>query len=69
MDKKNKKKWVFHIKCIFLLLWGMLTIATFAGVLNYCPESFVRLCTGLLLAVNGACIYIAGRKITKENEQ
>lgn len=66
----EKKEFIYWAKIVCLFLYGMLTIVTCAGVWNYNPEGFVKLCAGLLLAANGVSIYCLAKKLKfpeKEN--
>lgn len=65
MNDKNK----LFAKMAFLFLWGMLTIVTFAGVLNYCPEAFVKWCAGIVLVMNGLIIWRYAKRLTTEYEK
>lgn len=69
MDEKNKKRWGYDLKNIAFILWGVLAVVTFAGILNYCQESFVRWCAGGLLVVNGVLIYYFAKKLNKEDKK
>lgn len=69
MNDKNKNEFAFFAKMAFLFVWGMLTIVTFAGVLNYCPEAFVKWCAGIVFAMNGIIIWRYARRLVKEHDE
>lgn len=64
----NKKEILYWAKIVCLLLYAMLTIITCAGVWNYNPEDFVKVCAGFLFAANGLSIYCLAKKLKKEDE-
>lgn len=49
-------------KRVALVLYAILTIATCAGVWNYCPEATIKVFAGLLFAANGFAIYRLWKK-------
>lgn len=53
---------------IGLFILGLLTIATCAGVWNYCPEPFVKWCAGFLFAAVGVFIFFVARRISADNK-
>lgn len=53
----NKTRLEMGALVIALVIFGMLTIVTCAGVWNYCPEVWVKWCAGGLFACNAAAIY------------
>lgn len=64
----DKKELIYWAKIVCLFLYGLLTIITCAGVWNYNPEGFVKVCAGLLFAANGISIYCLAKKLKKEDE-
>lgn len=64
MTDKNK----LFAKMAFLFVWGMLTIVTFAGVLNYCPEAVVKWCAAIVLVMNGLIIWRYAKRLTTDYE-
>lgn len=58
MDNKSRIKW--GLKTLALVLYGLLTIATCAGVWNYNPEGFIKWCALALGLCNaGVIVYLA----------
>ncbi len=64
----DKKEIIYWAKIVCLYLYAMLTIITCAGVWNYNPEGFVKVCAGFLFAANGLSIYCLAKKLKKEDE-
>lgn len=59
MNERNKLSNEQFAKNGGLFIWLMLVIIVCAGNWNYCPEGFVRWCSGILMAVNlGAIVYL-----------
>lgn len=59
MNERNKLSLEQFAKNFGLIIWLMLVIIACAGNWNYCPEGFVKVCSGLLMAVNlGAIVYL-----------
>lgn len=59
MNERNKLSHEQFAKNFGLLIWLMLVIIVCAGNWNYCPEGFVKWCSGILMAVNlGAIVYL-----------
>ena len=56
MTNDNKYRIGLGLKVIALLLWAFLTIATCAGVWNFCKETTVIIASVALLIVNGYAI-------------
>lgn len=69
MNDKNKSELAFFAKILALAVWGIISIITFAGVLNYCPEPFVKWCAGIVLVMNGIIIWRYVRRLVKEHEE
>ena len=69
MNEKNKSELAFFAKILALAVWGLISIITFAGVLNYCPESFVKWCAGIVLVMNGIIIWRYARRLVKEHDE
>lgn len=67
MNERNKIELAFFAKMAALFVWGIIAIITFAGVLNYCPEGFVKWCAGILLAINAVAIGACGWYIYKQH--
>jgi len=66
MTERNKTDLLLFAKLGVLVVWGILTIITFAGVLNYCPETFVKWCAGILLVCNGFIFWRFAKRLTDE---
>ena len=66
MTEKNKTDFIFFLKMAGLFVWGIIAIINFAGVLNYCPENFVKWCAGILLAGNAVIIYTYGKRLVAD---
>lgn len=66
MTERNKISLELFGKLAVLFVWGIVTIITFAGVLNYNPEAFVKWCAGITLAFNGTAIFLLAKKFLKE---
>ena len=49
-------------------IYALLTIATLAGVLNYCPEGAVKVFAGLLALCNAFVIYRFVKELKSERE-
>lgn len=64
--KENSVNIVKWVKVIVLALYCLLTIATCAGVWNFCPEPFVKWCAGFLFAANGFIAYLTFKWIRKD---
>jgi Pyruvate/2-oxoacid:ferredoxin oxidoreductase delta subunit len=64
----NKSRIAKGVKIIALVIYGMLTIATCAGVWNFCPERAVKLFSAALFAANGGVIWYLAKTI-KTDEQ
>ena len=69
MNDKNKSELAFFAKILALAVWGLISIITFAGVLNYCPEPFVKWCAGIVLVMNGVIIWRYARRLVKEHDE
>ena len=65
MTPENKNRMLWGAKVIALIIYVILTIATCAGVWNFCPEPFVKWCAGLLFAANGFIAYLTFKWIRK----
>lgn len=65
MNEQNKSNVAAGAKVLALVVFGLLTIATCAGVWNYCPEIFVKYLAGALFASNGFAIYKLAKKANK----
>lgn len=63
--KENNKGIVKWVKVIILALYCLLTIATCAGVWNFCKEPLVNWAAGILMAANGFIAYLAFRQVYK----
>ena len=59
--KENSVNIVKWVKVIVLALYCLLTIATCAGVWNFCKEPIVKWCAGILMAVNAVAIYVIAK--------
>jgi len=57
MTEDNKNRIAMGITVVLMVIWGLLTIATCAGVWNYCPEKSVKVFSILLMAFNGLAIW------------
>lgn len=68
MTERNKLSLVLYAKLAVLFIWGMLAIINFAGVMNYCPEAFVKWCAGILLVGNGFLIWRYGKRLVAEKD-
>lgn len=66
MTERNKLSLVLYAKLTVLFIWGALAIINFAGVMNYCPESFVKWCAAILLIGNGVLIWRYGKRLVDE---
>lgn len=66
MTERNKISLELFGKLAVLFVWGIVTIVTFAGVLNSCPEAFVKWCAGITLAFNGTAIFFLAKKFLRE---
>lgn len=64
--KKEIEMW---LKVLTIVVWGLSTIVTCAGVWNYCPETFVKVLAGVLLCSNGYALYRLGKTIKPEELQ
>ena len=64
----NKSRIAKGVKIIALITYGMLTIATCAGVWNFCPERAVKLFSAALLIANCGAIWCLAKTI-KTDEQ
>lgn len=65
----NKTRIEMGALVLALVIFGMLTIITCAGVWNNCPEAWVKWCAGFLFAANAGVCVIFGRKISKDYER
>lgn len=61
MEQDNKKRIVKGAKILALTLFAIITIANCVGVWYFCPESFVKWCAGILMAVNAVAIYVIAK--------
>ena len=68
MTERNKIEIAFFAKVLALAVWGLVTIATLAGVLNYCPEPFVKWCAGIVAAMNAVIIWRYIKRLAKEKD-
>ena len=59
----NKSRIAKGIKVVLLALYGLLTIATCAGVWNFCPESAVKWFAGILGLCNAGVIFYLAKTI------
>lgn len=66
MTERNKIEIAFFAKMLALFVWGVISIATFAGVMNYCPEPFVKWCAGILLVLNLAILGFYASRLVKD---
>lgn len=64
--KENNKDIVKWVKVIILALYCLLTIATCAGVWNFCKEPLVNWAAGILMAANCFIAYITFKWIRKD---
>jgi len=69
MNNDNKIRVMKGIKVIALVIYGILTIATCAGVWNFCPEKAVKVFAGLLLCANALVIYVIAKKVPVEKKE
>ena len=67
MDNNSRIK--KGIKIIALALYGLLTIATCAGVWNFCPEPAVKWFTAALFAANAGVIWYLAKTIKTEKDE
>ena len=61
MDNKPTIK--KYIRVFALIVGALLTIITCAGVWNYCPDVFVKVCAILLFCANGYALVRYGMSI------
>lgn len=66
MNEDNKNRMLWGAKVFALVIYVILTIATCAGVWNFCPEPFVKWCAGFLFAANGLIAYLTFKWIRKD---
>lgn len=66
MTERNKIETAFFAKMAALFVWGIISIITFAGVLNYCPEPFVKWCAGILLVLNLTILGFYAYRLVKD---
>jgi len=66
MNEKNKKSWLFDIKCIALLFWGLLTAVALAGVLNFCENTLVKTVVAVVAVCNVFVAVRFGRRLMKD---
>lgn len=64
----NKTRLEMGALVLALVIFGMLTIVTCAGVWNHCPEVWVKWCAGGLFACNAAAIFVLGKKVSDKYE-
>ena len=69
MNQDNKNRIVKGLQVLVLVVFGLLSIITCVGVWNYCPETWVKWCAGVLLACNGFLVYAASKKMTPEKTE
>lgn len=60
---ENKNDIVKWVKVIALALYCLLTIATCAGVWNFCKEPLVNWAAGILMAANGVVAFTLIKKL------
>lgn len=65
MEQDNKNRVVWGLEVAALVLYVLITIATCAGVWNFCPEKFVKVLAGILFLVNGYAAFQKARKLRK----
>lgn len=69
MNDQNKSIIKEGLAKLALVIYALLTIATCAGVWNYCPETTVNILSTALLACNGLAIVRLWKKSeTKPSE-
>lgn len=62
----NKIRVTLGVEIIALVIWGLLTIATCAGVWNFCPEGAVKWFATALFLANGAAIFFIAKNLKKQ---
>lgn len=65
MNEDNKNRMLWGAKVFALVIYVILTIATCAGVWNFCKEPLVNWAAGILMAANGFIAYLAFRQVYK----
>ena len=65
----NKSNIVKGLKILGLAIWGLLIIATCAGVLNYCPEKAVKVFATILGVWNCALLGYAAKRAFKDEDE
>ena len=69
MNDQNKSNIREGLMKLALAAYAILTIATCAGVWNYCPETAVKVMAGVLFACNGLAVVRLWKKSeTKPSE-
>ena len=63
MKTDNNLRFAYGLKIAALVLWGILTIITCAGVWNANPEGFVKWCAAALLLTNGIVLWRFAKKL------
>ena len=61
MTPENKNRMLWGAKVFALVIYVFLTIATCAGVWNFCKEPLVNWAAGILMAVNAVAIYVIAK--------
>lgn len=62
----NKTRLEMGAKVITLFIFGVLTIIVCAGILNTCPEVWVKWCAGFLLLFTAAAIFFTAKKVNAQ---
>lgn len=66
MNKENKNRMLWGAEVFALVIYVLLTIATCAGVWNFCKEPLVNLAAGILMAANGFIAYLTYKRIRED---
>lgn len=57
------------LRVVGIALYALLTIATCAGVWNFCPETFIKVLAGALFCANAFIIYRFVKKLKAERDK
>lgn len=63
-DNKNNLKKAAIVAV--LIVYSLLTIVTCCGVWNFCPETTVKVLTGVLFLCNGGIVYYATKQFRNQ---